>query len=156
MARWLQSTVQGMLNAELSDTTIPCADAQFSKAGDSRYFWTEYIKSHGEDISLTWFDIGEPLLIHSQPNQIPDRRYGVCTVLIPALGTRLVRNGIEAKGKILAAGTRGAAVLDLGAGILGKLDGSGLRRSCDRAPIASALLSIHEQALLADASVSTA
>ena len=32
MARWLQSTVQGMLNAELSDTTIPCADAQFSKS----------------------------------------------------------------------------------------------------------------------------
>jgi hypothetical protein len=61
--------------------------------------WTEYIKSHSEDISLTWFDIGEPLLIHSQPNQIPNRRYGVCTVLIPALGTRLVRNGIEAKGQ---------------------------------------------------------
>src|SRR6516162_8345886 len=57
------------------------------------------IKSHSEDISLTWFDIGEPLLIHSQPNQIPNRRYGVCTVLIPALGTRLVRNGIEAKGR---------------------------------------------------------
>ena len=69
------------------------------KAGDPRYFWTEYIKSHSEDISLTWFDIGEPLLIHSQPNQIPNRRYGVCTVLIPALGTRLVRNGIEAKGQ---------------------------------------------------------
>ena len=99
MARWLQSTVQGMLNAELSDTTIPCADAQFSKAGDPRYFWTEYISSHGEELALTWFDIGEPLLIHSQPNQIPDRRYGVCTVLIPALGTRLVRNGVEAKGR---------------------------------------------------------
>ena len=53
MARWLQSTVQGMLNAELSDTAIPCADAQFSKAGDPRYFWTEYIRSHGEEISLT-------------------------------------------------------------------------------------------------------
>src|SRR5215475_13816585 len=99
MARWLQTTVQGMLNAELSDTTIPCAEATFSKAGDPRYFWTEHIRSHGEDISLTWFDIGEPLLIHSQPNQIPNRRYGVCTVLIPALGTRLVRNGIEAKGQ---------------------------------------------------------
>ena len=58
-----------------------------------------YFDSHGEEISLTWFDIGEPLLIHSQPNQIPDRRYGVCTVLIPALGTRLVRNGVEAKGR---------------------------------------------------------
>jgi hypothetical protein len=56
-------------------------------------------KSHSEEISLTWFDIGEPLLIHSQPNQIPNRRYGVCTVLIPALGTRLARNGIEAKGQ---------------------------------------------------------
>ena len=89
----------GLLNAELSDTTIPCADAQFSKAGDARYFWTEHIRSHGEDISLTWFDIGEPLLIHSQPNQIPNRRYGVCTVLIPALGTRLVRNGVEANGR---------------------------------------------------------
>ena len=99
MARWLQSTVQGMLNAELADTTIPCADAQFSKTGDPRYFWTEHVKSYGEDISLTWFDIGEPLLIHAQPNQIPDRRYGLCTVLIPALGTRLVRNGVEAKGQ---------------------------------------------------------
>ena len=59
MARWLQTTVQGMLNAELSDTTIPCAEATFSKAGDPRYFWTEYIKSHSEDISLTWFDIGD-------------------------------------------------------------------------------------------------
>ena len=49
MARWLQSTVQGMLNAELSDTTIPCADAQFSKAGDPRYFWTEHVRSHGEE-----------------------------------------------------------------------------------------------------------
>ena len=107
MARWLQSTVQGMLNAELSDTTIPCADAQFSKAGDPRYFWTEYIRSHGEEISLTWFDIGEPLLIHAQPNQIPDRRYGVCTVLIPALGTRLVRNGVEAEGRSWPRNVRG-------------------------------------------------
>lgn len=99
MARWLQQTVQGMLNAELADTTIPCADAQFSKAGDPRYFWTENVKARGEDISLTWFDIGEPLLIHTQPNQVPGRRYGLSTILVPALGTRLVRNGVEAKGR---------------------------------------------------------
>ena len=41
MARWLQTTVQGMLNAELVDTTIPVVDAEFSKSGDPRYFWTE-------------------------------------------------------------------------------------------------------------------
>src|SRR4249920_1059244 len=34
MARWLQSTVQGMLNAELADQTIPVIDAEFSKSGD--------------------------------------------------------------------------------------------------------------------------
>jgi len=31
MARWLQSTVQGMLNAELSDTTIPVRTRNFPK-----------------------------------------------------------------------------------------------------------------------------
>ncbi len=34
MARWLQSTVQGMLNAETADTKIPVVDAEFSKEGD--------------------------------------------------------------------------------------------------------------------------
>ena len=99
MARWLQSTVQGMLNAELLDTTIPVSDAEFSKSGDPRYFWTERIAARGEDISLTWHDIGDPLLIHTQPKAVPGRPYGVCTVLIPALGARLSRNGVEAAGK---------------------------------------------------------
>src|SRR3977135_2958916 len=58
MARWLQSTVQVMLHAHLSDTTISCADAEFSKAGDPRYFWSDCIKSRGEEIALTGFDIG--------------------------------------------------------------------------------------------------
>jgi hypothetical protein len=31
MARWLQSTVQGMLNAETADASIPVIDATFSK-----------------------------------------------------------------------------------------------------------------------------
>ena len=33
MARWLQSTVVGAINAELLDPAIPVADAQFSKSG---------------------------------------------------------------------------------------------------------------------------
>lgn len=98
MARWLQATVQGMLNAELKDTSIPVVDAQFSKSGDPRYFWTERVVAPGEDIGLTWYDIGEPLLIHTQPNSQPDRPYGVCTVLIPALAARLTRNGVQAAG----------------------------------------------------------
>jgi hypothetical protein len=99
MARWLQSTVQGMLNAETADQTIPVIDAEFSKSGDARDFWTERLVTSDEEITLTWYRIGEPLLIHTQPNAEPGRPYGVCTVLIPALGARLSRNGIQAIGQ---------------------------------------------------------
>jgi hypothetical protein len=99
MARWLQSTVQGMLNAETADKTIPVVDAEFSRSGDPRYFWTERVSAWDEEIALTWYDIGDPLLIHTQPNQDPARPYGVCTVLIPALGARLSRNGVDAIGQ---------------------------------------------------------
>jgi len=99
MARWLQSTVQGMLNAETADQSIPVTDATFYKEGDPRYFWTEQISAHDEELALTWYSIGEPLLIHTQPNAEPGRPYGVCTVLIPALGARLTRNGVQAVGQ---------------------------------------------------------
>lgn len=99
MARWLQATVQGMLNPELSDQTIPVTDAQFTRAGDARDFWTERLDTVDEEVALTWYRIGEPLLIHTQPFADPARQYGVCTVLVPALGARLTRNGIEAAGQ---------------------------------------------------------
>jgi hypothetical protein len=99
MARWLQSTVQGMLNAELLDTAIPVIDAQFSKSGDMRDFWMERLETSDEEIVLTWYDFGEPLLIHTHPEEDPARPYGVCTVLIPALGARLTHNGVAAVGR---------------------------------------------------------
>jgi len=98
MARWLQTTVQGMLNPETADTTIPITDAEFVKSGDPHYFWTERIVTADEEVALTWYDIGEPLLIHTQPGE-GGRRYGVCTLLIPALGTRLTLDGVPAAGR---------------------------------------------------------
>jgi hypothetical protein len=99
MARWLQQTVQGMLNAELKDTSIPVTEATFAKSGDPRYFWTETVTARGEEVALTWHDIGDPLLLHVLPNQLPNRPYGVCTVLIPAASTRLTLNGVQAAGQ---------------------------------------------------------
>ena len=99
MARWLQTTVQGMLNAELADTAIPVIDAAFSKSGDPRYFWSERVKARDEEIALTWYEIGDPLLLHTQPHEVPGRRYGLSTVLVPALGARLSRNDVEAAGR---------------------------------------------------------
>ena len=99
MGRWLQSTVQGMLNAETANASIPVLEAQFVKSGDPRYFWTERVVTRDEEITLTWHEIGDPLLIHTQPNAEPGRPFGVCTVLVPALGARLSRNGIQAAGR---------------------------------------------------------
>ena len=98
MARWLQATVQGMLNAETADPAIPVTEAEFVKSGDPHYFWTERVVSSDEDISLTWYDIGDPMLIHTQPNE-GGRRYGVCSLLIPTLGARLTIDGSEAAGQ---------------------------------------------------------
>ncbi len=98
MARWLQNTVQGMLNAETADTSIPCIEAEFSKSGDPAYYWTEHVMSRDMELALTWYDIGEPLLIHTNPGE-GGRKYGVCTLLIPALGARLTGNGVEAQGQ---------------------------------------------------------
>jgi hypothetical protein len=99
MARWLQSTVLGAINPELRELTIPVTEAQFGKSGDARDFWTERLEARGEEIALTWYELGEPFLVHTQPNTIPGRPYGMCTVLIPALGARLTRNGSEARGQ---------------------------------------------------------
>jgi hypothetical protein len=99
MARWLQSTVQGMLNDELKDQSIPVIDADFTKSGHPHTFWTERVSAWDEEITLTWYNIGEPLLLHTQPNAEPGRPYGVCTLLIPALGARLTVNGAQAVGQ---------------------------------------------------------
>jgi hypothetical protein len=99
MTRWLQSTVLGAINAELREPTIPVVEAQFSKNGGARDFWTERLDARDEEIALTWHQLGEPFLVHTQPNSIPGRPYGMCTVLIPALGARLTRNGIDAAGR---------------------------------------------------------
>ena len=116
MTRWLQNTVQGMLNSELSDASIPVTDASFDKTGDARDFWTERAISHDEEIALTWYDIGEPLLIHTQPGSPPARKYGVCTVLIPALDARLTLNGVHAKA--VSNATRWQAIQHLRPGVL--------------------------------------
>ena len=91
-------SVQGVLNAELRDTDVPVVDADFEHSGDLRSFWTEHAHSDDDDIALTWYDIGEPALRHTQPFSQPDRPYGSASVLIPCMGARLTINGEHATG----------------------------------------------------------
>jgi len=99
MARWLQNTIQGVLNPELADLSIPVEEAKFDKAGDPDRFYVEYVTAQDAALSLTWHDLGDPLMIHTSPGIGPNERpYGVNTVLIPAAGTRLTLNGAQAGG----------------------------------------------------------
>src|SRR6201987_6211537 len=49
MARWLQSTGQGMLNPETADISIPVTEARFTKSGYPRESWTEAPKLSDEE-----------------------------------------------------------------------------------------------------------
>lgn len=98
MARWLQGSVQGMLNPELADQSIPATLARFRRHGDARDGWTERLDTGEERIALTWYQMGDPLLLHTQPGE-GGRRYGLCTVLVPALGAQVTRNGVHAAGR---------------------------------------------------------
>lgn len=100
MTRWLQETIQGALNPELADLSIPVEEADFEKGGDPHRFYSEYVTAHDTALSLTWHDLGDPLMIHTEPGKAPgERPYGVNTVLIPAAATRLTLNGIQASGR---------------------------------------------------------
>ena len=75
MARLLQSTVLGAIYAELLDPTIAVIDAQFSRSGDVRDFWTERLVTCDEEVafvpgmrwaSRSWF-IPNPMLFQGAP-----------------------------------------------------------------------------------------
>ena len=102
--------------------TIPVTDAEFSKSGDPRYFWTERVVARGEEVTLTWHDIGDPLLIHTQPKAVPGRPYGVCTVLDPRPWRAPVAQRRPGRGQAMEAGAGRPAVQHLRAGVLGELD----------------------------------
>ena len=99
MTRWLQGEIQGRINATFGNTEIPATEASFRSSGDLRSFWTEWVSAHGEDIALTWYDLGEPFMSHSFPGGNPERPHGVSTVLIPANSARITRNGQQASGR---------------------------------------------------------
>ncbi len=99
MTGWLQGEIQGRINATFGNLEIPATEASFRSSGDLRSFWTESASARGEDIALTWYDLGEPFMSHSFPGSNPERPHGVATILIPANGARITLNGQQASGR---------------------------------------------------------
>ncbi|MCT4631545.1 MAG: RNA-binding protein [Firmicutes bacterium] len=100
MTRWMQSTVQGMLNPETSDDSIPIIDAAFSRHGDVKNSWTQVIQSELDEIIMNWKTMSDPLLVQDEKISEPGRPYGVSAVMIPASSAQLTLNGKAASGSI--------------------------------------------------------
>ena len=100
MVAWLQTTVQGMLNPEAAGGQIAVTEATFSRGGDLRGAWNQTVRSGADEISLTWSELIEPLLMaHHEPAELPERKYGASVVMIPALDARVTLNGRRAAGR---------------------------------------------------------
>ncbi len=101
MVSWLQTTIQGMLNPETARNDIAVIEAKFSQQGDLQDSWSQRVCSDRDEITLTWSNLIDPLLMaHDQPTELPERRYGVSVVMIPALEAELAINGQRASGQV--------------------------------------------------------
>ena len=101
LVSWLQATVQGMLNPETASERIAVLEAAFSRQGDLRGSWTQKVHAGADEFVLTWSNLIAPLLMaHDRPEQLPDRKYGVSVVMIPALEAELTLNGRKSPGRV--------------------------------------------------------
>ena len=100
MTRWLQSTVQGMLNSETASTEIPVINASFTRRGDTQKEWIQEVKSEEDEIKMIWRSMKSPVLVQDETVSAPGRPYGVNVVMLPATEAELLVNGAKAKGSI--------------------------------------------------------
>lgn len=98
MARWLQEGIQASMGDQYAGD-IPIIEADFWKSGDTLSFWTEYIESRDDHITLTWYDLGEPVMVANPPGEKEGQPHGVYSLLIPAARAQMTVNGVVASGK---------------------------------------------------------
>jgi hypothetical protein len=99
LARWLQEEIESLLFPEFADPSLPVVDAQFTKAGDGRSFWTEKVESEEDNVLLTWHDFVEPFMLRVEAGSAPGRPHGVYSCFIPARQAQVTFNGIVAGGR---------------------------------------------------------
>ena len=99
MTRWLQGEIESMLFEEFADESIPVIEAEFTKTGAGRSFWTEKVESDEEIVLLTWYDFVEPFML-VVPAGSPSRAHGVYSCFIPAKSAQITISGDVAEGQV--------------------------------------------------------
>ena len=93
LARWLQEEIECLLFPDFADQSIPVTDAEFTKSGDVRSFWTEKVVSDDDELLLTWHDFLEPYMLRVEAGNAPGRPHGVYSCFVPARRAQLTING---------------------------------------------------------------
>ena len=99
LARWLQEEIESLLFPEFADQALPVTEAEFSKSGDVRSFWTEKIVNDDDEILLTWYDFMEPYMLRVEAGSVPGRPHGVYSCFIPSRRAQLTINGTVVDGE---------------------------------------------------------
>ena len=99
LARWLQEEIESFLFPEFADQNVPVINAEFTKSGDGRSFWTETVESEEDTILLTWYDFLEPFMLRVEAGSAPGRPHGVYSCFIPSRKAQVTFNGLVAQGQ---------------------------------------------------------
>ena len=100
LARWLQGEIESFLFPEFADQSVQVVEAEFTKTGDGRSFWTERVESDEDAISLSWYDFIEPFMLVN-PAGSGGRSHGVYSCFIPALNAQITINGDVVDGDVV-------------------------------------------------------
>jgi hypothetical protein len=99
MTRWLQGEIESLLYPPFAAETLPVLPATFSRAGDTRTSWTEFVQSAGDHITLNWSNFVEPFVLTVAPGSVAGRPHGVYSCFIPARAARVTLNERVAAGQ---------------------------------------------------------
>jgi hypothetical protein len=105
VARWLQETIETLLFPAFADTALPVMAAGFGRTGGPWSTVTESVVATEARITLSWYDVIEPFVLHMPPG-FSDRPIGVFSTFFPARAAQLEINGRVAEGSAWAE-TRG-------------------------------------------------
>ena len=99
VARFLQRTIEVMLHKPFADESLPIADAEFQRTGNSLSTVEERAMSADGEIVLCFWDLMAPFILTMPPGAM-DRQLGVYSTFIPARSAQLSVNGQAATAKV--------------------------------------------------------
>jgi hypothetical protein len=98
VTRWLQSTIEAVLQSPFGDASAPVIDARFDRTGDPRSTAVERAVTRDEELVLAWYDFMEGFVLNAPPG-FNNRPLGVFSTFFPARSAQVTLNGRSAGGK---------------------------------------------------------